>query len=296
MRVVVTGASGFLGARLVAALQAAGHQVTKLVRRRPAAADELQWNPSGAIDAAPFEGADAVVHLAGENITGRWTEAKKGRIQNSRVRGTETVAAAIARAAQMPRVLVAASAVGYYGNRGDEILNELSPGGRGFLPEVCRQWEAATQAAVNAGVRVVNMRIGVVLDARQGALAKMLPPFKMGVGGVIGSGRQYMPWIAVDDLVSAFLFALDNPGVQGAVNAVAPNPATNAEFTRTLGRVLGRPTIFPMPAFVVKLAFGEMGEELLLGGQRPMPVKLTNAGFRFRYPELEPALRALLTH
>jgi uncharacterized protein (TIGR01777 family) len=241
------------------------------------------------------EEPDAVVHLAGENIAaGRWTERQKARIRDSRVKGTRLLCDLLARYSPPPKALVCASAVGYYGDRGDEILKEESAPGSDFLFDVCREWEAATQTAVERGIRVVNLRIGVVLSPLGGALAKMLTPFKLGAGGVIGSGRQYMSWIALDDVVRAFHFALTNQSLLGPVNAVAPNPVTNRDFTRTLGRVLSRPTVFPMPAFAARLAFGEMADALLLASTRVEPARLLAGSFIFRYPDLEGALRHLL--
>jgi len=241
------------------------------------------------------EEPDAVVHLAGENIAaGRWTERQKARIRDSRVKGTRLLCDLLARYSPPPKALVCASAVGYYGDRGDEILKEESASGSDFLSDVCGEWEAATQTAVERGIRVVNLRIGVVLSPLGGALAKMLTPFKLGAGGVIGSGRQYMSWIALDDAVRAFHFALTNQSLHGPVNAVAPNAVTNRDFTRTLGRVLSRPTVFPMPAFAARLAFGEMADALLLASTRVQPARLLAGGFTFRYPDLEGALRHLL--
>jgi uncharacterized protein (TIGR01777 family) len=297
MIIAVTGASGMVGSDLVKKLEGAGHLVRCLVRHEVKDADrEIRWDPdAGQIDAAELNGVDAVVHLAGENIAGqRWSEDFKRRILESRVKGTKLLATTLANLEMKPAVLVSASATGYYGNRGDEEVDELAPSGNGFLAEVCREWEAAVEPAHDAGIRVVKLRIGPVLSPKGGALAKMLLPFKMGVGGVVGSGRQYFSWIELDDLVSAIVFALENESLIGPVNAVAPGAVTNREFTKTLGRVLGRPTIFPMPAFAARLAFGEMADEMLLGGVRVAPHELTAAGFQFAYPQLEPALRHLL--
>ncbi|HSA92494.1 MAG TPA: TIGR01777 family oxidoreductase, partial [Terriglobales bacterium] len=236
-----------------------------------------------------------VLHLAGETITGRWSAAKKQRILESRAQGTQTLATALAQCQRKPRVLVSASAIGFYGDRGDEVLREESPSGSsGFLPEVARAWEEATRPAAEAGIRVVNLRIGVVLSPRGGALKQMLPPFKLGLGGRLGSGGQYMSWIALEDLLGVIQFALAHDSLRGAVNAVAPNPVTNAEFTRTLGQVLHRPTIFPVPAFVVRTLFGQMGEELLLASQRVEPAALLASGYRFSHAELRNALEAML--
>lgn len=294
MRVLVTGSSGLIGSALVQALRTDGHQVIRLVRQSPQAADEAQWNPSGSPDPSLFEGADAVVHLAGESVAGRWTQAKKNRIQNTRVRGTQTLASAIARANQPPRVLISASAIGYYPIRSESVQTEDSPGGSGFFPDLVRQWEAANGPARQAGIRVVMARMGMVLSRRGGALAKMLPAFRFGLGGRIGSGRQWMTWISIYDAVGAFKFALGNAGLSGPVNFVAPNPVTNAEFTSTLAEVLHRPAVFPVPEFVIKLAFGEMGDTLLLSSQRVLPAMLQATGFRFQYPQLRAALEAVL--
>jgi uncharacterized protein (TIGR01777 family) len=282
-----------VGSALIPALATAGHSVVRLVRRNPAA-DEIPWDPTAGAEAAALEGVDAVVHLAGESIAGRWTAAKKARIRDSRAQGTSTLAAALARATQRPKVMVCASAIGIYGDRGDEVLREESGLGSDFLAEVGRQWEAATEPASKAGIRVVSLRIGVVLSTRGGALAQMLPPFRMGAGGRIGSGRQWMSWITLDDLVGVIQHALAIDSLRGPVNTVAPNPVTNAEFTRTLGEALHRPTIFPLPAFMVRLIFGEMGDALLLSSQRVDCGKLLASGYRFRYPELRLALEALL--
>ena len=255
----------------------------------------VYWNPTeGEIDAAMLEGFDAVVHLAGEPITGRWNATKKRAIRDSRIKGTRLLCETVAGLSSRPRVLVAASASGYYGDRGDEVLREESEAGSSFLSKVCQDWEAATEPAAESGIRVVNLRIGFVLSATGGGLAKMLPAFKMGVGGKIGSGKQYLSWIAIDDLVQIILFAITTEALKGPANAAAPNPVTNSEFSTTLGRVLGRPAIFPMPAFAVRLAFGEMGEELLLASARMEPARLRSAGYQFRFPQLEGALRKLL--
>ena len=271
--------------------------MTRLVRSEPAAGDRaIRWDPDqGKLDLAGLEAIDVVVHLAGENIaSGRWTAEKKARIRDSRVKGTRLLSETLSRLTQPPRVLVAASAIGFYGDRGDELLTEVSPRGSGFLAEVCQEWEQATQPASQRGIRVVNLRFGVILSPAGGALAKMLTPFRMGVGGKIGSGRQYMSWIALDDATGAVQHALANGSLHGPVNGVAPRPVTNLEFTKTLGRVLVRPTILPMPVFAARLAFGEMANELLLASARVEPSALVKGGYVFGHPDLEGALRFLL--
>lgn len=292
VQIAISGSHGFIGSEVMKSLQGAGHQVTPIVRAKSAVENGIAWNAeTGYVDAARLEGIDAVVHLAGESIQGRWTPKKKARIRESRTKGTRVLCETLAQLEKPPRVLACASAIGYYGDRGDELLREESEPGGGFLPDVAREWEAATEPAVQKGIRVVNLRTGVVLGSGGGALAQMLPPFKMGVGGRVGSGRQYMSWVALDDVVGAVEHALATESLQGPVNVVAPNPARNIEFTKTLGRVLSRPTIFPLPAFVVKLVFGEMGENLLLGSQRVEPARLVASGYAFRYPELAAALQ-----
>ena len=304
MKIVITGSSGLIGTALIASLteagdesgSEAGHRVTRLVRSRPRTqAGEAHWDPAaGEMDATALEGQDAVVNLAGETIAERWTAAKKARIRDSRIQGTRLLCDAMAHLRKRPAVLVNSSAIGYYGDRGAERLTEDSLPGSGFLADVCREWEAATAAAAKAGVRVVCLRTGVVLSAAGGALAKMLPPFRLGLGGRIGSGTQFMSWIALDDLVGIVRHALATPTLAGPVNAVAPNPVTNQEFTTTLGKVLGRPTPFPVPAFAMRLAFGQMAEELLLGSARVEPQRLAASGYSFRFPDLEAALRHVL--
>ena len=256
----------------------------------------IRWDPeAGEIDPGSLEGFDAVVHLAGENIAGgRWNEARKQRILESRVKGTQLLAGALAKLKNPPKVFACASAVGFYGDRGDEALDETSAAGQGFLAEVCQAWEAATKPASEAGIRTVNLRFGVILSGSGGALGKMLPPFQLGAGGRIGGGRQWMSWVALDDVIGAIHHALLTDTVAGPVNVVSPTPMTNAEFTKTLGRVLVRPTIFPMPVFAAKLALGEMAEELLLAGQRVLPKRLEAADYRFRFNDLEDALRHVL--
>ena len=301
MKIIVTGATGLIGSKLVRTLISEGHSVTRLVRGstqtfRAPGTSAVTWNPdAGKLDGKELEGHDAAVHLAGESVAeGRWTPEKKARIRDSRVKGTRLLAETLARLGARPHTLVCASAIGFYGDRGAEVLREESASGADFLSEVCREWEKAAVPASEAGIRVVNLRIGVVLSAEGGALAKMLPPFKLGLGGRIGSGDQYMSWIAIDDMVRVILHALKNESVRGPVNAVAPRPVTNAEFTRTLGRVLSRPTIFPVPAFAARLAFGEMADALLLSSARVEPARLQQTGYQFAYPELEGALRHVL--
>ena len=297
MNIAVTGASGLVGSALVPFLTTGGHRVVRVVRSAPQSGDgAVQWDPqAGQLDPASLEGLDAVVHLAGENIAaGRWTAEQKARIRDSRVRSTGLLCETLAKLSQPPKVLVCASAIGFYGNRGDETLDEDSPAGSGFLAEVCEAWEAATQPASQAGIRTALLRIGVVLSPAGGALAKLLLPFKMGVGGVVGSGKQYWSWIGVDDVVGAVHHVLMTDGFDGVVNVVAPQSATNKEFTQTLGRVLGRPTLLPLPGFAARLALGEMADDLLLASTRVEPKKLVETGYIFRHPELEDVLRHLL--
>jgi uncharacterized protein len=294
MRILVTGSTGLIGSALISALSAQGHTVVRLVRGQPQAATDVRWNPAtGQLDAAALEGLDAVVHLAGENVAGRWTPEKKARIFDSRVQGTQLLSETLARLKNPPRALASASAIGFYGNRGNEVLREDSSLGTGFMAEVCRAWEAATEAASNAGIRVVHLRFGIVLSAQGGALAKMLTPFRLGLGGRIG-GNQYWSWIALDDSVGAICHALTTETLEGMVNIVAPQAVTNREFTTTLGRVLGRPTILPVPAFALRLALGEMADEALLSSARVEPARLAGTGYIFRYPNLEGALRHVL--
>lgn len=296
MRIAVSGSTGLVGSALRNLLADTDHDVIPLVRPGASAPEgSVRWDPSGEIEVAGLEGLDGVVHLAGENIAGgRWTAVRKRRIRESRVYGTRALASAIARLANPPGVLVCASAIGYYGDRGDEVLREDSAPGTSFLSHVCQEWEKASEPATQAGVRVVNLRFGVILSRLGGALAKMLPPFRLGVGGRIGSGRQQMSWLSIDDAVGIVAHVLRRDGLRGAVNAVSPSPVTNAEFTRILGRVLSRPTPFPMPAFAARLAFGEMADELLLASTRVEPARLRTAGYGFLHSDLETALRHVL--
>ena len=295
--IVVSGASGMVGSALIPLLTTGGHPVRRLVRKpTPTDADAIAWDPAtGAIDPAKLDGVECLVHLAGDNIaSGRWTAAKKARILESRAAVTRKLCDTLARMDHPPKTLVSASAIGFYGNRGDEILTEDSGPGTGFLADVCRQWEEATRAAVEKGMRVVNLRFGVILDPRGGALAKMLFPFRMCGGGVIGDGRQAMSWITLDDAVGAIHHALHDERMRGPVNGVAPNPVGNREFTKTLGGVLRRPAILPMPAFAARLAFGEMADALLLASARVHPTRLLAGGYVFRHAKLEDGLRHLL--
>ena len=295
MRIALTGASGLVGSHLRAFLGGGGHEVFPMVRRG-AEQREIAWNPAkGTLDAEALEGLDGVVHLAGENLSaGRWTPEVKASILNSRVEGTRLLCEGLAKLRRPPEVLVSASAIGWYGNAGDAELDETASAGQGFLPEVCAAWEAATEPARAAGIRVVNLRIGVVLAAKGGALARMLTPFKLCLGGPVGPGRQVMSWIALDDLMGIIETALCDSRLSGPVNATAPEPVRQAEFARTLGRVLHRPSFAPLPPWVVKAAFGEKGQALLLEGARVLPRRLVDAGFPFQTPELEGALRSEL--
>lgn len=295
MRIAISGASGFIGSELVPALEAGGHDVVRLVRREPEGTKELQWDPAaGTIDAAGLAGVDGVVNLSGATIDRRWTAARKAEIRESRVGSTRLLAETIARLEPRPAVLVCAGGVGIYGNRGEEILTEESELGSGFLAEVGTAWEAAAEPARAAGIRVVNFRQGIVLSRKGGALPRLLTPFKLGVGGRVGSGRQWWSWVALDDLVEAYRFALERDDLSGRFNLTSPNPVTNVQLTKALGRALRRPTVFPLPAFAAKTIFGEMASELLLAGQRALPARLLGAGFSFHYSELDAALARAL--
>lgn len=297
MNIAVTGASGLVGSALVPFLTSEGHRVLRLVRSLlHAQPEEVQWDPDRGIrEPALLEGLDAVVHLAGANIAERrWTPEQKRLIRKSRVAGTRNLTEALLRLSAPPKVLVCASAIGYYGDREDEVLGEESTAGTGFLAEVCKEWEKATHLAEERGVRVIHARLGIVLASQGGALAKMLPPFRLGVGGVLGDGSQYMSWIALADVVGALHHVLLSEQFGGAVNLVAPNAVTNREFTKTLGRVLRRPTWLPFPAFAVRLAFGEMADALLLASTRVEPRQLLATGYAFRYGSLDAALRHVL--
>jgi hypothetical protein len=307
VKVLISGASGLIGTALIAQLEREGHRVVRLVRplsrSHPGGApstsrndSEATWDPdSGSIDASRLQNTDAVVNLAGASIARwPWTSAHKRRVLESRVRSTSLLARTVAALPRKPRVFVSASGVGYYGDRGDEVLRETSAGGRGFLAEVCRAWESAAAPASDAGIRLATLRVGMVLSNTGGALPVMARPFRLGLGGVLGNGRQYMSWIAIEDLVRAIAHAIDHEDLSGPVNAVSPAPVTNAEFTVALGRVLHRPTPFPVPAFALRALLGEMADELLLSSQRVEPARLQASGFSYRHPNLEEALRAVL--
>jgi len=297
-RVLVSGVSGPIGAALLPKLKASGAHITRLIRGNSthAASDEqaISWDPAQPIAADLVSGFDAVIHLAGETIVGRWTVEKKSRIRESRVIGTRNLAEALGQAKDKPQAFVCSSAIGYYGDRGEELLNEKSAPGTGFLADVCVEWEQATRPAAIAGIRTVQMRTGVVLSPKGGALGKMLTPFKLGLGGRIGNGRQWMSWIDVQDMVGAILHIVKSDLLRGPVNMVAPKPVTNAELTKTLASVLSRPAIFPMPAPAIKLAFGEMGETVLLGSQRVEPTELVGSGYPFRFRTLRESLENVL--
>jgi uncharacterized protein len=293
-RALISGASGLIGSALVPSLQSHRYEITRLVRRKPGGPNELHWDPTGPISPGLVSGFDAVIHLSGENVAGRWTEQKKCRIRESRIFTTDFLAMALAKTERKPGTFICASAIGYYGNRGDEVLTEDSLSGDGFFPEVCREWEFAAEPAADAGVRVVNMRTGIVLSREGGALKQMLLPFRLGLGGRIGDGRQWWSWIHIADFVSAVRHILQNDSLRGAVNMTAPNPVTNAEFTNALAEALKRPARLPVPAFALRLLFGELADEGLLASARVVPERLTQSGFHFRFSELKQALIDLL--
>ncbi len=294
--VLISGAAGFIGTHLTELLVANGYRVKILTRSsRVSQENVLYWSPEkGKVALDELEDLHAVVHLAGENIAGRWTDQKRAKIERSRVEGTRLLAESLAKLDKKPEVLIAASAIGYYGDRGDEILTEHSSAGTGFLADVGVKWEHATKAAEEAGIRVCNLRIGLVLGTDGGALEKMLIPFKFGLGGQIGDGSQYWSWISIDDVVGIIYYLIQNQGMEGPVNAVAPNAVTNEEFTRALGRVLGRPTIFPVPGFVVRGLLGKMADETILASTRVVPQKLLDSGYKFKYTDLDDTLISLL--
>jgi uncharacterized protein (TIGR01777 family) len=293
-RVLMSGSSGLIGTALVRPLESSGYEVTRLVRGEPSASKQIAWDPNRPLDPDLVSGFDAVIHLSGESIMGRWTAAKKQKIVESRVLATRNFSEALAKTPQRPRVMISGSAIGFYGNRGDELLREESFSGTGFLPEVCREWEGATQAASAAGIRVAHIRTGIVLSREGGALPKMLLPFRLGIGGKIGGGRQWMSWIGMDDMVGAVQHILKDDSLQGPINMVAPDPVTNGKFTKALASVLSRPAVFTVPAFAVRVAFGEMGEETLLGSQRVEPAQLVASEYIFHQPDLRRALDSIL--
>lgn len=293
-RVLVSGASGLIGSALIPSLKSRGFRVIRLVRGTAPGADQIPWDPTKPLSPATVSSFHAIIHLSGETVATRWSNSKKSKIRASRIESTHNLALAVAKAEKRPQLLLTASAIGYYGNRGDEVLREESSLGAGFLAEVCRDWEAAAQPASDAGVRCAQIRTGVVLSPDGGALQKMLPPFRMGVGGTLGSGRQWMSWIHIQDMVGAINHILKTDLLRGPVNLVAPKPVTNEEFTKTLGSVLSRPTIFPVPAFVMKLVFGQMADEVLLASQRVEPTKLVTSGYPFQYSDLRKALQSIL--
>jgi uncharacterized protein (TIGR01777 family) len=298
MKVLISGASGLIGREVSSRLYAQRHEVHSLVRdRAKAGRGDVIWNPATPLDAAQISEFDVIVHLAGKPVATLWTKKTKDEIRRSRVKGTATIAEAAALAFQQsgkPRVLICGSAIGYYGDRGDGELTEESGAGLGFLAEVCRDWEAAARPAAMAGLRVAHMRTSLVLDTKGGALAKMLPAFRLGLAGKLGSGRQWWSWISLKDASRAIVFTAEDERIHGALNLAAPGAVTNAEFTRTLGRVLHRPTLLAVPAFALRLLAGQMAEEMLLGSQRVIPKRLLEAGFNFEDVELEPSLRTML--
>jgi uncharacterized protein len=300
MKILIAGSTGLVGSSLVTLLNEQGHTVTRLVRptsiHKSSTDSIVKWDPlASKIDSENLDGFDAVVNLAGENlVSGRWTRRKKAELRDSRINGTLLLSDALAKLKKRPPVLISASAIGYYGDRGEEALTEEASKGSGFLADLCQDWESATRPAVTAGIRVVNLRIGVVLSSKGGALSKMLLPFQWGAGGEIGSGDQYFSWIAIDDVTGAILHAIHEATLSGPVNATAPRPVTNREFTKALGKVLVRPTLIPVPNFGLRMLFGEMADECLLSGQNVVPSKLESSGYNFLEPEIEPALRHIL--
>jgi uncharacterized protein len=293
MKILITGATGLIGSALQKPLRDGGHDLLLASRKPPKNDNFIQWDVSeGFAEPEKLEGVHAVIHLAGENLSGlRWTDEKKKAIRDSRILGTRNVVDTISNLKQRPQILIAASAVGFYGDRGDDIMTETSSPGKNFLADVCREWEAESRRAEDSGIRTVLLRTGIVLSKDGGALGTMLTPFKFGLGGVVGSGKQWMSWISLDDQIAVINYALENENIRGAVNSVSPNPVTNEEFTKAMGEVLYRPTIIPIPEFAVHLAFGEMGDALLLDSTRVIPKRLEEAGFKFKYPDLKKALQ-----
>ena len=296
MKILISGSHGLVGKALISELTKDGHEIVSLVRHKSGGAAEIEWHPNqGSIDSERVSGFDVVVHLAGESIaSGRWTDEKKRKIRESRVMGTTLLSQSLARSTKPPAVFISASAIGYYGNRGDELLDEKSAPGNDFLAEVCVAWERATGEAEARGVRTVHARFGIILDQEGGALAKMLTPFRMGVGGRIGDGKQWMSWIALADVIQGLKLVIEHSSITGPVNFVAPNPVTNSEFTKSLGEAVSRPTLFPMPSFAARLAFGEMADALLLSSAKVEPKRLQESGYRFEFENLQPALAAIL--
>ena len=298
MKILISGASGLLGTHLIPTLEAKGHEIHTLVRKTPKGANEIRWDSKTGVDdeeQAKLEDFDAVIHLAGDNIASEnWSPEKKRKIRESRSTGTRVLVEALRKTEIPPKIFVSASATGFYGDRGDEDLTETSPKGVGFLPDVCDEWEREARRAEDFGARVALLRTGVVLSKDGGALEKMLTPFRFGVGGTVGSGKQWMSWISLEDTLEIYHLALENEQISGAVNTTSPNPVTNAEFTDTLGKVLHRPTVLPVPEFAIRLLFGEMGERLLLEGNKVLPKKLQDFGFEFKFPDLEEALKHAL--
>ncbi len=295
MRIGITGAGGLIGRALSRSLKSDGHEIVRIGRYRPSNPPDVPWSiPHGWLPPVGMEGLDAVIHLAGEPIVGRWTPEKKRAIRYSRVEGTRLLSATLAALQEKPRVLISASAIGIYGNRGDEILDENSPAGSGFLAQVGREWEAATQPAERADIRVAHARLGVVLSPEGGALKQMLPIFRLGLGGRLGNGRQWMSWVSLPEVVGIIRFLMEREDADGPVNVVATQPVTNRQFTRTLAHVLKRPAVFPVPGFMVRRMFGELADEALLASQRVQPARLQSMGYAFLHPELTTALQALL--
>jgi uncharacterized protein (TIGR01777 family) len=296
MKILITGSTGLIGSALRSFLIQEKHRIFRMVRATAAGVDEIRWDPlQGTVDIRALEGLDAVIHLAGENIArGRWTAEKKRRIRNSRSVATRLLSQSLADLSKPPGVLISASAVGYYGDRQDEKLTEKSIPGKGFLSEVCREWENATEPAAKRGIRVVRLRIGMVLSAQGGSLGLMLPIFRMGLGGRIGGGRQYISWIAIDDLVGVIVHAIQCESLRGPVNAVSPHPTTNREFSKALGRALSKPAFFVLPSFAARILLGEMADEVLLASSRVLPARLSKSGYSFRFSELEHALRHVI--
>ncbi len=298
MKILISGSTGLVASALIPILHSKNHEIYKLVRKIGNQTNEILWDAEKGFseeNERKLNGFDAVINLVGDNVASeRWNPEKKRRIRNSRVLGTRHLVEALGKQQIKPKIFISASAIGFYGNRGDEILTEDSQKGEGFFPEVCAEWEAEALKAKDFGARVVLLRIGIVLAKEGGALKKMLLPFQLGLGGVVGSGKQWMSWIALEDLTRIIIFALEKDSVENAINCTAPNPVTNYEFTKTLGKVLSRPTILPIPSLAIKFLFGEMGETLLLEGNRVLPKRLQDLGFEFRFSSLEDALRGIL--